>query len=137
MVAFSTRSLKRIKTSCISGFLSAVIGPAHAATETVLYSFTFADGAGPNACLVKLHGTLYGTTSEGGPYGNNAGTVFSITKTGTEKLLFANADNPLGGLIDVGGTLYGTSAGGSTGYGTVFKVTTAGTLLLQGGKRWG
>jgi uncharacterized repeat protein (TIGR03803 family) len=47
--------------------------------ETVLHSFTgkAGDGAYPQAGLVNVNGTLYGTTSSGGTSGN--GTVFSIT----------------------------------------------------------
>jgi len=48
-------------------------------TETVLYSFTGGnDGAFPNGPLVfDGQGNLYGTTSDGGAYGN--GTVFKLT----------------------------------------------------------
>jgi uncharacterized repeat protein (TIGR03803 family) len=47
--------------------------------ETVLHSFTGkpGDGANPQAGLVDVNGTLYGTTSSGGA--NGYGTVFSIT----------------------------------------------------------
>ncbi len=46
--------------------------------ETVLHSFTgLADGAEPAATLTSNAGTLFGTTSFGGP--GNAGTVFSFT----------------------------------------------------------
>jgi uncharacterized repeat protein (TIGR03803 family) len=43
------------------------------------------DGSSPETALTKVHGTLYGTTFEGGPCG--WGTVFSITLTGTENVL--------------------------------------------------
>ncbi len=48
--------------------------------ETVLHSFdggTTADGAYPQAGLIYLDGTLYGTTGSGGANGN--GTVYTIT----------------------------------------------------------
>ena len=61
---------------------------------------------------------LYGTTAQGGV--NNLGTVFRITKSGTETVVksFANRDGvkPIAGVIAVGGTLYGTTYG-STRYG--------------------
>jgi uncharacterized repeat protein (TIGR03803 family) len=47
--------------------------------EAVLYSFFGGtDGANPNASLIDVKGTLYGTTYNGGAYGY--GTVFSLTK---------------------------------------------------------
>jgi uncharacterized repeat protein (TIGR03803 family) len=51
--------------------------------ETVLYSFcsqqNCTDGANPSASLISAHGTLYGTTGNGGAYGD--GTVFALTRT--------------------------------------------------------
>jgi uncharacterized repeat protein (TIGR03803 family) len=100
---------------------------------SVLYSFKAPpDGKSPVAGLIDVKGTLYGTTSAGGAYGD--GTLFSITAGGTEKVLhtFGNAcpsactdgSEPFAGLIDVKGMLYGTtSAGGVNGYGTVFSIT--------------
>jgi uncharacterized repeat protein (TIGR03803 family) len=117
-------------------------------TEKVLYSFANApDGASPNAPLIEVNGTLYGTTYFGGSrscYGSiyaNCGTVFSITPSGTEEVLHSFSGGPsdgaypLGELIDVSGTLYGTTNEGGDfftrhGYaarGTVFSVTTTGT----------
>jgi uncharacterized repeat protein (TIGR03803 family) len=110
--------------------------------EKVLYSFrNGTDGAFPNAGLIDVNGTLYGTTSEGGgggAYGD--GTVFSITLGGKETVLHSFAGSPAdgadpeAGLTNVSGTLYGTTwSGGATctfisgGCGTVFKITTAGT----------
>lgn len=111
----------------------------------LLYSFGGgADGADPNAGLIDVQGTLYGTTEAGGNSGcyngGGCGTIFTITPTGTEKVLHAfggaPADGavPYAGLINVKGTLYGTTFyGGAHGYstpyiptGTVFSVTTTG-----------
>lgn len=113
-------------------------------TETVLYKFAGgADGARPIAGLITdKQGALYGTTFSGG-LGSGAcgasgcGTVFKLTppplksqKTWTETVLYkftGNGDGalPFAGLIaDKEGTLYGTTElGGSSGYGTVFKLT--------------
>ena len=50
--------------------------PGGAWTETVIYRFTgYYDGALPEAGLVAIGGTLYGTTLEGGRAG---GTVFAL-----------------------------------------------------------
>ncbi|HEY5047173.1 MAG TPA: choice-of-anchor tandem repeat GloVer-containing protein [Rhizomicrobium sp.] len=47
--------------------------------ETVLYSFSSGtDGADPQASLINVNGTLYGTTGGGGAYGE--GTVFVLKK---------------------------------------------------------
>ncbi|MGB6518854.1 MAG: choice-of-anchor tandem repeat GloVer-containing protein [Candidatus Cybelea sp.] len=48
-------------------------------TESVLYSFKAASGDGrrPEAGLINVKGTFYGTTSVGGATGG--GTVFSLT----------------------------------------------------------
>jgi uncharacterized repeat protein (TIGR03803 family) len=101
--------------------------------ERVLYSFGASsnDGLNPYANLIAVHGMLYGTTVNGGTYGE--GTVFALTRAGVERPLYsfggASGDgaNPRGGLILVKGTLYGTTlSGGSSDYGTVFEVTTSG-----------
>jgi uncharacterized repeat protein (TIGR03803 family) len=106
-------------------------------TETALHSFGLGqDGATPEAALIDVNGTLYGTTWEGGAY--NDGSVFSIDpSSGTETVLhsFDNADGqwPVAGLIDVKGTLYGTTfyggayttCGDSLGCGTVFSLDPA------------
>jgi uncharacterized repeat protein (TIGR03803 family) len=108
-------------------------------TETVLWSFTGADGSGPQAGLIMdKKGKLYGTTVLGGAH--NAGTVFKVAPNGTKKKVlhsFNGADGfaPLGGLImDKQSNLYGTTeeggAGigcGSGGCGTVFKLAPDGT----------
>lgn len=78
-------------------------------------------------------GALYGTTSSGGPLGY--GTVFSMTTNGviTPLALFAgtNGSNPAASLTQGNdGAFYGTTASGGTngGNGTVFQVTTNGSI---------
>jgi uncharacterized repeat protein (TIGR03803 family) len=106
--------------------------------ETVLHSFGGpGDGVQPEAGLIDVKGTLYGTTRAGGAY--DFGTVFSITTTGKEKVLHSFDFNytdgvwPFAGLVDVNGTLYGTTsqggayACGSASCGAVFSITTSGT----------
>jgi uncharacterized repeat protein (TIGR03803 family) len=88
------------------------------------------DGENPEAALVNVKGTLYGTTYWGG--NGDHGTVFSITTAGKYHLLYSfgtNQDdggNPMSDLIDVQGTLYGTASGGGSG-GAVFSLTADGT----------
>lgn len=114
--------------------------------ETVVYAFQGADnngdGAWPEAGLISVNGTLYGTTY----YGGNAGSVFSVNPTtGAEKVLYSfctggypcdDGANPVAGLVNVKGTLYGTTISGGAiphyEYGTVFSInptTDAETLV--------
>ena len=84
-------------------------------------------------------GNLYGTTSYGGEF--SEGTVFKITKAGTFSVLHnfeggsTDGSSPFTGLVrDSKGNLYGTTnGGGSSGYGTVFKLTSSGqeTILYS------
>lgn len=115
---------------------------------TNLYNFTAfpastepstnSDGANPYAGLILSGNTLYGTANRGGSSGN--GTIFAVHTDGTG---FTNLHNftatdfsggtnsdgsrPLGELVLSGNTLYGTAQqGGSSGWGTVFALTTEG-----------
>ena len=116
----------------VSGLLSILLaGPASAASEAVLFSFGKGfDGKFPEAGLIDVGGTLYGTTSAGG--GHNLGTVFQITRGGVEKVLHAfgagkDGAAPQAGLIAISGALYGTTyKGGANGSGTIFRITLAG-----------
>jgi uncharacterized repeat protein (TIGR03803 family) len=99
--------------------------------ETVLYSFNGGtDGAYPYASLVRDgEGNLYGTTNQGGAFGN--GTVFKLDKYGNETLLHtftgvgADGASPFADLLRDGkGNLYGTTFfGGASGHGIVFMIT--------------
>lgn len=107
-------------------------------TENVIYAFHGGtqDGDEPQASLVNLNGTLYGTTVNGGSA--NLGTVFSVTPSGTEHMLYSfqggssDGAGPDGGLIAVNGTLYGITAGCMTASacGTVFSITPSGTETI-------
>ncbi|HUD48046.1 MAG TPA: choice-of-anchor tandem repeat GloVer-containing protein, partial [Candidatus Baltobacteraceae bacterium] len=102
-------------------------------TLTTLYSFGAAN-AYPCAALVQgADGLFYGTTTEGGT--NDYGTVFSITTNGTLFTLASfnysvTGGNPSAALVQgTDGNLYGTAPfGGANDYGTVFRMTTNGTL---------
>jgi uncharacterized repeat protein (TIGR03803 family) len=105
-----------------------------AGTERMLHTFAHAyDGFNPLAGLANVNGTLYGTTSVNRTSGCLCGTVYSITKSGSEKVLYtfrggSDGEYPDAGLIDVDGTLYGTTEyGGSSDDGTVYSITTTGT----------
>jgi uncharacterized repeat protein (TIGR03803 family) len=97
------------------------------------------DGANPiGGVVLDTSGNLYGTTANGGAYGD--GTVFKLTLSGTETILhsFDNNDidgiHPYAGLVlDKTGNLYGTTvSGGGTGSaaGIVFEMTPSGTETI-------
>jgi len=104
-------------------------------TETVLHAFpkTGTDGEIPYAGLIQgSDGNFYGTTYFGGA--NGLGTVFQVTPSGTETVLYSFAggsdgEHPYAGVIQgLDGNFYGTTyQGGTSGYGTAFKLTPSGT----------
>ena len=113
----------------------------HGTNYKVAYSFgAQPDGIHPDASLIDIGGTLYGTTAQGGTNScgsDGCGTVFTITTSGSGKVLYSFGVAPDGNtsrasLLDVDGALYGTTSYGgkntcSYGCGTVFRVTTGGT----------
>ncbi len=124
----------------------------HSFTARSCYGCPNSDGANPYGGLILLGNTLYGTAVDGGSSG--AGTVFALNTDGTgftnlhsftalSHITYGtNSDggHPEAGLILSGNTLYGTAAsGGSSGYGTVFAVSTNGTgfTTLYSFTAWG
>ncbi len=108
--------------------------------EHVVYAFKGGrDGAIPQAALTANNGVLYGTTSYGGqarrecPFGRGCGTVFEITRSGSESVIYefkggADGSNPQGELLEYNGQFYGTTTGGligrtCPGHGTVYKLS--------------
>jgi uncharacterized repeat protein (TIGR03803 family) len=122
----------------VFAFCAATAIASSAQTFTSLVSFDGADGAVPeySSPVQGTNGDLYGTTNEGGA--NDAGTIFQITPAGTLTTLYSfctqpncsDGEYPTAGLIlATNGDLYGTTQrGGIGGGGTVFKITTSGTL---------
>jgi len=111
-------------------------------TLTTLLSFDGVhNGQFPDGSLVQgSDGNFYGATVDG-LIGNTMGTIFSMTPSGVVTTLATftglNGYGPRGGLMQGSdGNFYGTTnTGGSTyvspsiqGYGTVFKITSGGTL---------
>jgi len=122
---------------------------AASGAETVLHSFIGSrpghrDGKYPEASLLNVNGTLYGTTYEGGDF--DKGSVFKVTSSGSESVLHSfkgwatDGSYPRAGLVYVNGMLYGTTSGGGIGrcngcgnhehYGTVFAITPSGKERL-------
>ncbi|HXB83361.1 MAG TPA: choice-of-anchor tandem repeat GloVer-containing protein [Candidatus Acidoferrum sp.] len=122
------------KSGCQNNFGCGVVySITTSGSEKVLYRFKGgSDGGNPDASLLEVNGTLYGTTAFGGT--NGLGTIFSFNASGGEQVLhsFGGSDgaDPEADLIDVNGTLYGTTyrggyekGCGGKGCGTVFALT--------------
>jgi uncharacterized repeat protein (TIGR03803 family) len=101
---------------------------------TTLHTFNGTDGQQSRAGLVQASdGNFYGTTEYGGSHGD--GTVFKITPAGAFTSLHSfnrtDGESPFNDVLVQAsdGNLYGTTFyGGANGYGTIFKITTGGTL---------
>jgi uncharacterized repeat protein (TIGR03803 family) len=144
------RFVDRISRGAIAAFALAFIvimtltmaRPAQAQTESVIYTFCSMthcdDGTGPQSnVIMDAEGNLYGAAVFGGA--NDRGTVFKLDPTGTLTVLYAfcsvgrhcsDGSEPTSGLVrDSAGNLYGmTFAGGAYDQGTVFKLSSDGTL---------
>jgi len=110
-------------------------------TLTTLHTFDNTDGSEPLGVIQATDGNFYGTTKGGTTKGY--GSVFKITPEGTFTSLYTfcsvsksgicqDGAVPAGGLVQAtNGDLYGTTQYGGTNTsneGTVFKITTSGTL---------
>jgi uncharacterized repeat protein (TIGR03803 family) len=117
---------------------------------TTLHNFcsksNCADGEFPWGTLIQASGgNLYGTTSSGGFVSgcnnSNCGTIFKITPAGTLTTLYnfcrksncSDGGQPVAGVVQgTDGLFYGvTTYGGANNKGTVFKITSAGTLTVE------
>jgi uncharacterized repeat protein (TIGR03803 family) len=110
-----------------------------AGTYTILHEFTGeSDGGAPVSAPVQASdGNLYGNTSFGSV---NAGTIYKFSPpSGTFTTIFSFAQDGSQGkqmaapLIQASdGNLYGTTAfGGVSNAGTIFKLSTSGSLLVS------
>jgi uncharacterized repeat protein (TIGR03803 family) len=110
--------------------------------ERVLYRFAGgSDGEAPDAGLIAVNGTLYGTTRYGGGNGcryvEGCGTVYSVRTTGSEKVLYrfkrGGGGFPEASLLYANGSFYGTveqggvGCGSTGGCGGVYSVTLGGS----------
>jgi len=104
--------------------------------ETVLFSFSGANGDDPGAAPIQASdGNFYGVTLFGGT-NTNSGTVYRITPAGAETVIYsfcaqANCDDgtePYRLIEGTDGNLYGVClSGGSANYGTIFRMSLTGT----------
>lgn len=136
-VLYGTTYRGGAETSCVGGYGCGTAFKINKKTGklTVLHSFSAdgSDGASPEAPLININGTLYGTTNLDGtggcpqPYG--CGTVFAMNRTtGVVTALHeftggSDGQHPTAAVLNVGGTLYGTTQGGTTpNTGAVYSV---------------
>jgi uncharacterized repeat protein (TIGR03803 family) len=137
--------MKVLRVGCIIGGLLSLALSLSAQTFTTLHSFDNTDGAFILAGLIQAtDGNFYGTAYEGGANcaPDGCGTIFKITPSGTLTTLhsFCSQSNctdgeyPEAGLIQAtNGNFYGTTYEGGAncapdGCGTIFKITSGGTL---------
>jgi uncharacterized repeat protein (TIGR03803 family) len=144
---YGTTSVGGIGQSCpVQGGCGTIFKITPSGKLTTLYSFcaqaNCADGSNPVSTVVQAtDGDFYGTTVAGGNsqcLANGCGTVFKISRAGKFTTLYefcsqtncADGANPYAGLIQGSDSnLYGASQfGGINGGGTVFKITSKGTL---------
>ena len=105
---------------------------------TVLHSFAggTTDGSYPvSGVIIDAAGNLFGTTSYGGTF--SGGLVYKLAPNGTETVLHSfggTGDGQYPALeltADPNGNLYGvTIAGGASGDGTIFQLTSSGVETL-------
>lgn len=125
------------------GVYRLILSGTDAGEYRIIHSFDCDRGCGPSGSLVEnADGLFYGTTRTGRG-GNDVGSVYSLSKTGSHVLLhaFASSD-PAGGsdpqsslTLGADGAYYGTTVFGGTGSGdgcnacgTVFRITTGGAF---------
>jgi uncharacterized repeat protein (TIGR03803 family) len=124
-------------TSAVAVLNLTGVATAGVALET-LYSFNTNSSLGclPFGGLIQANnGSFYGTACGGGSHG--FGTVFRMDTNGVVSLVYAfqngsDGSYPYAALVQgTNGLLYGTAVGGgSTGDGTVFRMSTNGTATV-------
>lgn len=131
---FNAPALDRKRGRIGAAGLASLLLACHARGGAFTNLASFSTAAGPYGGLVQAaDGNLYGTTQHGGAH--NFGTVFRVSTNGALTNLYSftggnDGAAPYAALVQgQDGDLYGTALyGGSSSYGTVFKITTNGAL---------
>jgi uncharacterized repeat protein (TIGR03803 family) len=125
--------------ACFSG-CGTIFKMSATGKEQVIYRFKGGnDGAIPLSRLTFVNGALYGTTQYGGARtafcSVGCGTVFRVDVNGKEKVLYrfryaphvGDGAYPVAGVVALNGAFYGaTFVGGSSGSGTIFRMSPTG-----------
>ena len=138
----STRMFKaheahwRVRTACtLLIFSIATAITSEAQTYNVLARFVKGDGAMPRSLVQGADGDFYGVGLIGG--NNGGGSIFKVTPAGTVTPLYIfclrepcrDGRKPNGLVLASDGNFYGTTrSGGESENGSIFQVTTAGTV---------
>lgn len=127
-------------------FCVAIAAGVTAQTFTTLLNFNGNDGEWPYTSLILgTDGNLYGVTFQGGVSANcqaqgveyGCGVFFRMTPDGTLTTIYdfcqesgcADGIFPTGITLSSNGNFYGaTQGGGANGHGTIFRITSSGTL---------
>jgi uncharacterized repeat protein (TIGR03803 family) len=103
---------------------------------SVLHYFDEADGCGPTGALVLgTDGNLYGTAQFGGSQ-NDGGVYQVVLRPGKSTIVnwlftFNGNGGPVGALIEGSdGNFYGTTEGRDNGSGSIFRITSTGSLTI-------
>jgi uncharacterized repeat protein (TIGR03803 family) len=131
----TTASGGKVNNACGSVGCGVVFKLDASGKETLLYRFVGSpDGRTPEALLVEdAAANLYGTTDFGGKSNGDNGTAFKLSQAGREVWRHSFGILPDGGSVGPGliprpdGKLYGAAAaGGISGGGVVFRISTRG-----------
>jgi uncharacterized repeat protein (TIGR03803 family) len=132
------KNLTLLALSMTMAFVALGVSGAHAQTYTDIHDFAAVTLDSPlySGILAQgRDGNLYGTTPSGGTLG--FGGVFKITPAGTYSVIYnfdgtAHGKTPRSGLtLGTDGNFYGTAwQGGTSNYGNIFQITSAGTLTV-------
>lgn len=118
-------------------------------TLTTLHTFNGTDGAIPHGVVQGTDGNFYGSTVDGGSSvicSSGCGTIYKVTTAGTLTTLHSfclvkgctDGYYPEDGLMQgTDGDFYGTTSyGGASKDGTIFKITSGGTLTTVHSFDW-
>jgi uncharacterized repeat protein (TIGR03803 family) len=121
-----------------NGNLGTIFKITPAGKLTTLFSFDSVHGTSPDASLIQgKDGNFYGSARLGGLYGH--GVIFKMNSTGRLTVLHnfcpvagcADGSSPNTALVQGSdGNFYGVASDGGTSYGTLFKMTPAGTFTV-------
>ena len=138
MIVRPLNNLSSLALAMTLAFAALGVSGASAQTYSDIHDFATSTLSSPLYTGILAQGrdgNVYGTAPSGGTLG--FGGVFKITPTGTYSVIYnfdgtAHGKTPRSGLtLGTDGSFYGTTwQGGVSNYGTIFKITSTGTLTV-------